>query len=774
MPSKRLLSGLNKRPKEPKAVTPLQLQQIALRKKDDEHTNASTLDRLRRLKNQEDIQRPPGHEIHNHLQYTDQPEDAEDAPVAEVNLPEYDINHFMPRPDIGDAIEVDQDDPVAIELKKQLHLAERLAHENRWAWQYATMLPTFLRCRLETSNWGNEERWKEDFRPPCHCANKTQRNVDLVDLLSRRRVKVFFCKNCDLSDPARLLQMGFMAASPKQPSTAFSLRLLKHYHTVWLRCATATQGFCEALNDILDDNSPAILTSKGHPRDWRIPFTAAMDAYRAIILQISKIETERLHLSSLGVLAANCPKCFGPPVLNDNRPMEPQVVICLDGNFQHKRHDFASVTIPGFHPPRPELFLDPKLVEAKARYIARGPQEGNGEVSNGEGLERVWMKTAPLVSLLRFLVQHTKKYSEELAQAQRCLAKLLQKNRSHTTAYFRAQWTRQRELQLKAINVKTKEKRARVEVLVQLEEDLIQARNQLLDLDPHNVPIRTVEHRNHLLNLPRSLANLEAKVQELAEELGNAELVHAQRGGNNRIKALLTVQVSMGFLYEAKYDVVQHRAHAATRTAKYNAQFDPAQRLREPTFDEVLNMDILDPFWDEVALNHPDEPWSSCQSTKEGIMAFRSQRSCEEELRRLGREVRQLMLWGLDHQSRIDAAKPNVEANGTVRAVEWNSIYIGLAKTACRLWRRWQHGLLDVLNSTSKYVDSSRDIDRNLVVQWSEMVSRTSRLWEDIQVAPIFWENDPEDKVEEEERLPPIAEDPEDELNRGFFGLFIS
>lgn len=265
---------------------------------------------------------------------------------------------------------------VIMELRRQRHLADRLAHEDRWAWQYAIMLPTFLRRRLETSNWGNRTRWNHDARPPCHCAMRTERDVDLVDLLSRERVKVSFCKNCDLSDPVRLLQMGYMASSPKQPRTAFSLRLLKHHHAVWLRCAVSTQGFCEALDDTLDDDNPLIVTSKMKPRDWRLPFTEAVNAYRAIILQIRKIEDERLQLSELEKLAVNCPKCFGPHV-GEIRPKEPEVIICLDGNFQHKRHAAASVPIPGFEPPRPEIFLDPKLVERKARHMAGTPDDAD-------------------------------------------------------------------------------------------------------------------------------------------------------------------------------------------------------------------------------------------------------------------------------------------------------------------------------------------------------------------------------------------------------------
>lgn len=58
----------------------------------------------------------------------------------------------------------------------------------------------------------------------------------------------------------RLLQMGYVGASPVKPKTAFSVRLLVHHHAMWLRCAVSTQGFCEALDDILDAHNPLILT----------------------------------------------------------------------------------------------------------------------------------------------------------------------------------------------------------------------------------------------------------------------------------------------------------------------------------------------------------------------------------------------------------------------------------------------------------------------------------------------------------------------------------
>lgn len=100
------------------------------------------------------------------------------------------------------------------------------------------------------------------------------------------------------------------------------------------------------------------------------------------------------------------------------------------------------------------------------------------------------------------------------------------------------------------------------------------------------------------------------------------------------------------------------------QASKYNRHHRPTPRLATPTWEEVLAMDLLDPFWDDVALDHLEEPWASCERTKEGIVAFRNQLASEEELRRLGREVRQLIGWALDYQARVDRIRPHDAING--------------------------------------------------------------------------------------------------------------
>ncbi|KAH9820127.1 hypothetical protein DFH28DRAFT_1079978 [Melampsora americana] len=732
MAPRAILKGLNTRPKQPKPITPLQKQLVEQRAKDLHQAEVSNAQFLRRLKRERSP--TPDNELPidpldvlNFPPNNEPPEDAEEEvgqdPEARDEAYVINSNHFMPAhppPSEPDA-DAAEDDPVVTALRYEQRLAYRLCHEERWTWQHALMLPTFLRCRLETSNWGKTDRWNHDFQQRCNCACKTEREVDLVDLTSRRRVKISFCKYCDPSDMVRLLLMGYVGASPVRPETAFSVRLLVHHHSQWLNCAVSTQGFCKGLDKVLDSQGePLILTASLEPRQWHQPFTSAIDAYRAILLQIQTLENQKLQLSELGILASNCPKCFGPPV-GITTPDEADVHVCLDGNYQHRRHAAASVEIPGYKPAQPDLFLDPAEVNCMARKLA------NSQPNDAS-----------------FINKQTIKYQAELIQAQATLDRLLQAKPAHTFEYFDAQWERQRQLQLAAISVRAKERRERLTVLLELEEQLLEAWSKMNAVNPQAAPIRTNEQREELLNLPMSLANLEAKVQEVAEGLGFAELLNVQHGSAARIKAVITVQVALALLYEAKFDVLQQEADAVNRTGWYNQNFRPRPRLHEPSFDEVLGMDIEDPFWNEGALSHPDEPWASCQSTKAGIVAFRSKRSCEEEMRRMGREVRQMMLWGIDHQLRVDNTKPN----GPNRFVEWDSIYTGLAKRSCRLWKRWDRWVLDVLLSTSKYVEGSAALDINIKEKWQGLMRRTEGDWAVLVGAVVYFVNEENEEDE--------------------------
>lgn len=89
-------------------------------------------------------------------------------------------------------------------------------------------------------------------------------------------------------------------------------------------------------------------------------------------------EIRLLRLSLADQLASNCPRCFGPPagVTPDD---EPDVVLCIDCNFQQRRHKAASIPIPGWNPKTPELFLPLDEVEEMAKQLASHTRSGAEE-----------------------------------------------------------------------------------------------------------------------------------------------------------------------------------------------------------------------------------------------------------------------------------------------------------------------------------------------------------------------------------------------------------
>lgn len=84
-----------------------------------------------------------------------------------------------------------------------------------------------------------------------------------------------------------------------------------------------------------------------------------------------------LGMGPVEQLAATCPPCLGPTV-GITSPAVPDIVVCLDGNFQQRRHMAASVKIDGRTLETPELFLDPKRVEQMANEI-RPKQKAAGD-----------------------------------------------------------------------------------------------------------------------------------------------------------------------------------------------------------------------------------------------------------------------------------------------------------------------------------------------------------------------------------------------------------
>jgi hypothetical protein len=76
-------------------------------------------------------------------------------------------------------------------------------------------------------------------------------------------------------------------------------------------------------------------------QEWRHTFSAVVDAYREMIRREQVVSEELLMMGSMDKLADICPNCYGPSV-SGKLPHEPNYIVCMDGNFQHRRHLAAS------------------------------------------------------------------------------------------------------------------------------------------------------------------------------------------------------------------------------------------------------------------------------------------------------------------------------------------------------------------------------------------------------------------------------------------------
>ncbi|EFP85538.2 uncharacterized protein PGTG_11894 [Puccinia graminis f. sp. tritici CRL 75-36-700-3] len=263
---------------------------------------------------------------------------------------------------------------------------KRLLEEKHWAEVYDSMFSSFKQCAVKTADWGDEDKWRQDWKDRCSCLDKRSRPLVLVDILSRRQIDVEFC-DCQV-DQVRLIQMGYIGTSPKFPRTAFSIRLLRLHDIIWKNCAVSITPFAKAIDEYLDANNPLILVSGADmdsdplytTRDWRKTLSTSVDVYREMLRREKIISKEILQMDPMDKMADICPKCYGPCV-SGKKPDEPDYIVCMDGNFQHRRHLAASHEISQSSQHNP-LFISPEEVkDMETRMNTVNHQADHGDVS---------------------------------------------------------------------------------------------------------------------------------------------------------------------------------------------------------------------------------------------------------------------------------------------------------------------------------------------------------------------------------------------------------
>lgn len=172
-------------------------------------------------------------------------------------------------------------DGVTTQVLGDINRRRRIREEEQWQEVITPMFKMFMVCSDRSRQWTDPGTWSHDLKPECRCSQaKTRyRDVELVDILSKlspislslhqddqldtrscvydihfffvrqahHQLSISFC-SCQ-PDQVRLIQLGYIGGSPKQPERAYSIRLLRLHDSLWKNCSIRTQPFSQALDD---------------------------------------------------------------------------------------------------------------------------------------------------------------------------------------------------------------------------------------------------------------------------------------------------------------------------------------------------------------------------------------------------------------------------------------------------------------------------------------------------------------------------------------------
>ncbi|EGF97533.1 uncharacterized protein MELLADRAFT_85102 [Melampsora larici-populina 98AG31] len=367
-----------------------------------------------------------------------------------------------------------------------------------------------------------------------------------------------------------------------------------------------------------------------------------------------------------------------------------------------------------------------------------------------------------------------------LQEAEQVLNDIAAANCARDVAFFENKWIEQRTRQLDVMTESQNEKRERLQVMLALEEELILARDRLKGIQQKRRRARTEADRNELLSLPATVANIEEQIEAMATALGGAEFRELAGVTKNKKNALLALSLARGNLYEAKVGLVEarlrrHRHSGARlqqylakhlgdktrnvrdkyntymrRVDKYGLDFSDAVQPDAPDLARVMAMSLDDPFWNRGELDPVDGEDEDINRV--GIENFLSRRSAGEELRRIGREARQMTAWANLYYDRVVALGVKVtRAVGVVRS-RLMSLYTIVKKQACKLWKQWGRDLPQQIQETATYVHGQNAQDEILKEKFRTVAAWADQEWKTLASKPMIQAEEP-DMYEEAEDL---------------------
>ncbi|EFP80172.2 uncharacterized protein PGTG_05397 [Puccinia graminis f. sp. tritici CRL 75-36-700-3] len=262
----------------------------------------------------------------------------------------------------------------------------------------------------------------------------------------------------------------------------------------------------------------------------------------------------------------------------------------------------------------------------------------------------------------------------------------IREKHNFTIEYLTEQWLRQRQCQLEAMETESEREMIKlVGDLVNLEDELQDAQDEIELLRAKRRRTRTQEEQERLELLPNTVTSLEEQIEILVDELGSEAFRNLPGASDAQSKALIRLKISKSKLYEAKVGVceVQRRwdqrgsgtrmqarfkklmsskmKHLKSKWTSYNQKalnynenHSTNISVATPVFEDVRSMGLDDPFWNMGSLSHPNEPWAINSTIKEGIEAILMSTHCNDELHRISREARQAIKWAVEKFKCLD------------------------------------------------------------------------------------------------------------------------
>ncbi|KAH9807020.1 hypothetical protein DFH28DRAFT_836789, partial [Melampsora americana] len=603
----------------------------------------------------------------NHYEDINDEDLLEDPALAQF-MPCQDDNKAHPPPQIPTV-----GTQFAQESRDYWNAEARNLEKQRWAAIESEMTATYLECQHRTKNWTSQASYL-DIEIICQCLDTqlVKQTVDLYEQSNFRFQKeIIFC-SC-MPRPVRLLHYGFIASSTQFPKTAFSIPLLQFHHQLWNETVVASTGFVNALFKFLKSRSEQSNTNKKfkntlyhsliHDRDLRRQFSHSVNTYRAMIICTKRIYTEGLKLSNAQLLADRCARCFGPAI-NEVKisPEEPDVIIALDGNFQHRHYTQSSKDNPT-EEEYPDIFIKPSCTKKNETIQKSSETQGNN-------IKITLMSTA------KWLLRRLRNAQTVSGQARTALTTLLSKRSSlfptirYTDNFLRQQWLLERNSQQNRCHIKEEQKLELGRLLYYEEmaqtvwdKDAENAEEAVLRLQEHNTYKKKIKKQRAKIGSETILNDLNVEEQDqilkiwyAKQEVRNQFVAICEQkrpldisrrdgknssiGYNDKTPLLKTLRDQAGKL-KGNLETYQKMLTAYSIASPHRSQ------PTNITYTELLKIDFDHPFWNDGLFTNGQEPWAIDDNTKHGMRQVAYFDRAREEIRRIGWEVRRVMRWAI-------------------------------------------------------------------------------------------------------------------------------